>query len=259
MWDKLLKKIEGISEEGAAYTFAGITFVTYLIIFNIFGLNLDSLKPILWIFIGFMVYGLFIYLTPRLTIVWNSIAGKVIFSALVFLGSAVSMSFSQQIVNLSLQVPSSPFIYTQSIVALLISPFVIVAFIGLAGLFIFPLLMPFFFIEKGKFSLKKTLIFWSWKRNDLPYAHDIGIIRIVAWLCFILASSTTLESSLKYTETIGEFAKWYAYTFETEKHSHCKIDTDSHIAYVNKDIAIAARKTNTDYEFSLRKCEIAVE
>lgn len=168
-------------------------------------------------------------------------------------GSALSMSLAGQIINSYLEVTSSPFIYTQTITSIMISPLVISVVFGFLSFIILPFTMIVFSLEGLGFSLKRFVLFWLHQPKDITNGFLI-LCRIIAFAGLFSLSWSFNANNQWFSDPIGSFTKWYAYNFEMDSFSHCSHIEKEKIAYINKDDIIIGIDNGNKITFRTSTC-----
>jgi hypothetical protein len=244
------------SEEALAYLSAIAVLIAAVLAKN-FGFS-DSSATLVWVSLILMVYGFLSFLSPKIMSVWNSLIGKAFFTILTFIGTTLCLSIAEQIVNYSLEVPSSPFVYTQSIVALLVSPMVILVGIGVIMMALIVVALPVFLFGELKLSLRGLLTFAF--NTEGGQVQEVGLLRIIAFLVLIGVCFTVLEKSNRYVEIVADITRWYAFHLETERHSYCKLPEGVRVAYITSDMIVTATHDDQQgYTFVMSECEKSLE
>tara|TARA_R110002049_G_scaffold298517_2_gene488291 strand:- start:95 stop:859 length:765 start_codon:yes stop_codon:yes gene_type:complete len=240
---------ESASEEAIAYL-AAISIFIIAIITKKVGFE-DAFGVLSWVASVLMVYGLFIYLTPRLVALWDSILGKVILTIVTFIGTNLCLSLATQVINYSLEVTSAPFVYTQSIVALLIAPMVILAGMVIVLLILF-LIFPVLFFGQVGFSIKSFISGIIGRSHDV---QDLGVLRLIALIITITVCTISLEKISSYSETVADMTRWYAFNLETDLHSYCQVPDGVRVAYISSDLIVTATENEQGYSFKTTVCQ----
>jgi hypothetical protein len=147
--------LEQLTEETSAYLLSFVLFLIVLFYNLIRGINGETILFVIPLLS--LLYGFYVYIVQVYRPVWDSIVGKILISGLVFVGSSFSLALSKLAVNASLQVPSSPFLSTISIIALLVSPLAVTLIFGFLGVIILPIAMPLFLNDEGTYSVKRII------------------------------------------------------------------------------------------------------
>ena len=243
--------LEQLTEETSSYLLSIVLFLIVLF-YNLIR-DIDGEKVLFVIPLLSLLYGFYVYIVQVYRPVWGSIFGKILISGLVFVGSSFSLALSKLAVNASLQVPSSPFLSTISIIAVLVSPFAVTLIFGFLGVIILPIATPLFLNDEGTSSVKGTILFWKWKpvRSQLigKFMIRFGILMLLISLAWTFNGNNTW-----YTKKVETFAKWYAYNFDTEAYSHCKLESGQRIAYIDSSNIIIASEKDSVIEFKVSKC-----
>ncbi len=244
-------KLNNLSEEAFGYSVA--IFLLFLALISNKAFNGFGSTTILWISLIALEIGFIRYLTPVLQKFWKIKLGKVIISLGMLLGSAFCMSFAGQIINTYLEVTSAPFLYTQTVTSLLISPLVTSIVFGFLSFIIMPFTIVIFSTEKLSLSLKRPLLFWLYRPEKMPNGFLV-ICRIIAFIGLVSLSWSFNSNNQWFTDTIGNFAKWYAYNFEMEKFSHCSHADKEKIGYINKDDIVVGIDDGKEISFRTSTC-----
>lgn len=244
------------SEEAIAYLSA-IAVLIFAVLAQKSGFSSIS-ASLVWVTLLLMVYGFLSFLSPKIMSLWDSLMGKVFFAILTFVGTTLCLSTAEQIVNYSLEVPSSPFIYTQSIVALLISPMVLLLGAVVIMVVLLVVAMPMFMFSGVKLSLKGLLTFAFNPAGSSP--QEIGLLRIVALVILISVCSSVLGKFNEYEKFVTDITRWYAFNLETEGHSYCKVSEGVRVAYITSDLIVtASHGTEQGYSFRVTACDTFLE
>ena len=243
--------VEQLTEETSAYLLSIILFLIvlfYNLIRDIDGETVLFVIPLLS-----LLYGFYVYIVQVYRPIWGSVIGKILISGLVFVGSSFSLALSKLAVNASLQVPSSPFLSTISVIAVLVSPLAVTLTFGFLGVIILPIAMPLFLNDEGTYSAKRIISFWKWKPVE---SQQIGKLFIrLGILMFLISLAWTFNgNNTWYTKKIETFAKWYAYNFDTEAYSHCKLESGQKVAYIDSGNIVIASVKDSVIKFEVSKC-----
>lgn len=242
-----------LSEESAAYLFGLISFVTFILINYLLAQN--AVLELYWFTLILILYGFSLYVKKIVASVWSSTVGKAVISGIVFLGTTVSFSFADSLINNSFEVVSAPFTYTQSILAILIAPLVTSLFLGIFGVFFLPVSMVFFTVDKFTFSVKKLFTFWFEEKSSTNQIKGLPLIGRICALMSILSFCWAFNgNNTWYTNQLETIAKWYAFNIEMESYSHCYKDEKQKVRYVNKSIIVVGEKVADTYKFKTTKC-----
>lgn len=251
MWNLLINKLNSLSEEAFAYLTATVLLILSLIFTKVFE-NL-SVIPVLWISLLILEIGFLNYLIPKIHKFWVSKIGKMIVTLGMVIGSALSMSLAGQIINSYLEVTSTPFIYTQTITSIMISPLVISVVFGFLSFIILPFTMIVFSVEGLGLSLKRFVLFWLHQPKDITNGFLI-LCRIIAFVGLFSLSWSFNANNQWFSDPIGSFAKWYAYNFEMEQFSHCSHADKEKIGYINKDDIVIGIDNGKEITFRTATC-----
>lgn len=253
IFDDLKTNLNSISEETAAYLLSLLSLVVILVVNK--ALGSASIPSLYWITLVILLYGFIIYLKNILYPVWGTPLGKLFISIGGVIGTTFSLSFANLLINGSLQVPSSPFLYTQTLLSLLIAPLVISLIFGVVGMFTFPLTLILFTSTKMNLSAKNILTFWMRPRIQSKMVGGMTLIsRIIAMTCLLSLSWSFNGDNKWYASQLDSFTKWYAFNFEMEQYSHCDLEEGERITYINKTAVIIGSVEGTSYKFKTATC-----
>lgn len=242
--------IRALSYEEKCYFAGGVAFCIFILLNTILPSS-PLVSVSIYTVMLFLGAGVINYLMPYFQRVWGSIVGKFFLTIITFVGSTVCFSIAGQVINWSLGVSSLPFTYTLSVVALLVSPFIIFIFLLLAFVLLL-MLMPLFFYDHTKFSLIEvgsTLV------KKEPKAVR-GILRVFGIIILITMLSALLENLFGYSEKIGEFTRWYAFNFEMQPKTHCLIDEGDRVAYLDSSLIVLGKHIDDEYLFKTVLCNL---
>ena len=194
--------------------------------------------------------GFFIYLAPIIRKLGKSAIGKVVIGLASIGGSAFSMSFAGQIINGYLEVTTTPFIYTQTIVSILLLPLVFSIIFGFISIFALPILMMLFMLNDiytmGK---RESLISEKKEINGI-----LLVSRLLAFVALIGLSWSFNNNNGWFTDSIGGVARWHAFHFEMDGFSHCSLNENEKISYINKDDVVIGVMSNKEISFRTSTC-----
>lgn len=243
------KKISTLNNEQAAYVL-GFVCLVLLGIFN-------SLIPFpfYWIGLGFFVYGLAVWVHQTAYILSSVIYVRALGALLLLAVTTFNLAFASSTVHSILEVPSSAFRYTITLVSVMLMPLSICILLAFVT---FPL-MPIAMLN-SVFSLKNlsaksviTLKVFSGVVKELSVTLVMG--RMMACITLFYISSSFLSENGEYSEKIASITKSFAYTFEMEQHSYCKLLKDEKVAYLGGDLIVTGTYSNGSYTFSVTRCE----
>jgi hypothetical protein len=113
--------------------------------------------------------------------------------------------------------------------------------------------MLVFLNDEENHTVKNITNFWKLKPVNIS---QLGrwFVRISALVVLISLSWTLNGNSSWYTKKVEGFAKWYAFNFDTETYSHCKLSKGQRITYIDSEKVILASVNEGVYEFVVSKC-----
>ena len=243
--------IEQLSEESSAYLLSVILFLISSI-YNFFS-AIEGGTVLFVIPLLVLLYGFYVYIIQVFTPVWGSILGKALVSVLAFIGSSFGLALSKLVVNASIQVPSSPFMNTISVTAVLVAPLAVTILFGFFGVLILPISMPLFMKDDAEYSVKKIIAFWNWRPTGNSQVWKF-FIRICILISLISMAWTFNGNNSWYTTKVEKFVRWYAFAFDTEIFSHCEMDSGQRVAYIDSTNIIIATVNEKGYQFQVKKC-----
>lgn len=201
-----------------------------------------------------LVYGFLSYLLPAISSVSNSLLVKAIWAGTFLAATTFTLALSARFVNAVLEVPISAFVYTQVMVALLISPLVAAA----SGIFVAAVCMPFFMIDcfSGSSGLSlKSILLLPTKFRTTAASQGVAVMRFFALIAVITLCASLLSSAESYSKQVDRFIKWFAYNLETDGFSYCDAKTTQRVAYLDGNLAIYATEVGHTYSFEVGECE----
>ena len=244
--NRLMKMSEETKAYSAAFFLSGIAFF-------LFELSLKLLAEILFFLAAsLMVYGVSIFLVPKVKLVWSSLIGKGLISIAVFVGTTLSFALANQVINYSLGVTSGPFLYTHSLVSLLISPFLLLASLIIALVIMMLMSIPMMVVEGFRVTAINMFIGPGKNKTDVTF---LWLMRFIALMVSVILCTFLLEHIDRYGDVITEFTRWFAFHMETDIHTHCDVGPGVRVAYVSSDMIITAVKSVEGYLFEVSACE----
>lgn len=247
-------KSAAMTEEGLAYWVAVILFTLALIALKpsrYFGVQLSEVLA--YIAIGFLIYGFWTYLSPILKKASESFLIKGLWAGITIAGATVSFSFAQLIVNETLQVPTSAFPHTQTLVAILVAPVVIGIFVFAIGLILTPAFQIMLYSESGELSIK-SFISCRPQSTDKKWAEAKYFARFIAFAFVLSLCVAGLARNDVYLNGISDFVRWFAFHFETENYSRCLVPPEVRVGYLGGGRVVAASKDGASFKFQVIGC-----
>jgi xanthine/uracil permease len=212
----ILEKSAAMTEEGLAYWVGAILFALALVAIKpsrYFDVELPQVLA--YVAVGFLIYGFWTYLSPVLKKASKSLIVRALWAAITIAGATVSFAVAQLIVNETLKVPSSAFPHTQTLVDVLVAPVVIGIFVLALGLVLIPVFQVMLHSETGEFSIKSLLSPRSEGQNKKGTEAKY-FVRFVAFFLILVLCGSGLARNDVYLSGVGDFARWFAFHFETE-------------------------------------------
>ena len=249
-------KAAEMTEEGLAYCFALALFTLSVLLYRLSHYwDIQISQVLAYAAITFLLYGFWSYLAPVLRRASESILVKGVWAALTVAGATVSVSLAQVFVNETLQVPSSAFPHTQALVAVLVAPVVIGVFVVALGLMLAPVFQIMLYSEGGELSIKSFL------STAPPDFKKTGVEAkyLGRFLAFFLALGLCfggLGRTDTYLNGVGNFVRWFAYHFETERFASCTLGPEAKVSYLSGNQLVLAEKDDESYIFQVVECAV---
>lgn len=197
--------------------------------------------------------GIFIYLSQLAHKVSSNIVLKSLFSVLFAAAITFSLSLADGLINEALNVPSSPFTYTQTITAILLIPIFLISIsmiFSVIGIFA----LTFFPTWELISALSNT------ERNAVKnkYPKRTTAARWFYLICMGVMSGEALSQSNSYEQYLKDFIQQYAFNFEMEKYTHCDNSEGEKIAYIDSSAVVVGTKNDKGYKFEVRACKESI-
>jgi len=198
-----------------------------------------------------LIYGFIVFVNSLAKPMVHSGLGKLILSGAFVIGSGISLAMARQAINTGLQVPSSAYPITQSILAVLLAPLTLSICLALTSVFFIILGVFLSFIPIRITSMKSLLVGW---KNEALSGYEIvtNIVRFLGLIVVISLAMAFAKDNDGYTETMTSFTKWFAYSFESETHSHCATASDERVAYLSENLIIISKRDGDSGKYSFR-------
>lgn len=241
-------KTAKLSNEQAAYFIALVSFPFSIFLKDIFTF------PSYWVTCICLIYGYTIWFL-ELGVSINKTPYAKLLMALTFLGiSTFNLALASTTVNLILEVPSSPFSYTITIVSILTTPFTMALVFAMISMPIMVLFLLNETIPIKELTAKKIITLEVFRLNkDTSVLIVIG--RISACVIVLFTCISFLGDNDWYADHVSDFTKWFAYNFEMEKFSYCITSENSHVSYLDSGDIIVGLKDKSEYTFKVSICE----
>lgn len=197
--------------------------------------------------------GILIYLSQLAHRVSSNIVLKSLFSVLLAAVVTFTLSLADGLINETLNVPSSPFTYTQTITAILLIPIFLIsismifAVVGVFALTFFP-----------TWGLISALSNTEKNAANAKYTRRTTTARWFYLICMGVMSGEALSQSNSYEQYVKDFIQQYAFNFEMEKYTHCESSEGEKIAYIDSSTVVVGAKNNESYEFKVRACKESI-
>ena len=242
------KEVSNLSNEQSAYIVGSVALIILGVLYKFIAF------PFYWVSMAFFVYGLAVWVDDIANNM-NSILYTKVFGALILLvATTFNLAFASMTVNHILELPSSAFIYTTTIISVILIPLSV----SLVLVFIIFPLLPFAILSSvfsiKDFSAKNILMFKPFKSTG-----NISIIilfgRFISFIIVFSIALSFLNDNNWYIGKVEKFTKWFAYNLEMEEHSYCDMPEGSRVAYLKSDLIAIGTKTDTSYIFKITSCK----
>lgn len=245
--------LEKQSEESASYIVAALAIAASLMT-KLAGFT--EYADLLYYLAAFaLIYGFIVFINSLVKPMVQSGLGKLILSGAFVIGSGISLAMARQTINAELQVPSSVYPITQSILAVLLAPLTLSICLALTGVFFIVLGMFLSLTPIRVTSMKSLLV--GWKNEALKGLEIVtNIVRFIGLIVVISLAMAFAKENDGYTEVLASFTKWFAYSFESETHSYCAKASGERVTYLSvKLIVISNRDSESEnYSFRVNNC-----
>jgi hypothetical protein len=253
--ENIQQKLNSLSHEGAAYVLSAILFLFCIVInISLKKLNFESLSYIYWLCTLPCIYGFSTYAFKVFENLCASLIGKSIVSLFVIAASTFNLSMASKAVNQALEVPSSAFNYTRTLVSILTIP--ISGSLSFAVLFILIFILIMLHVILNMYSfLPKNIISFKIMKPNANEASGIFIGRAISLMVLLFLSIGFLNNNKWYSDQLMSFSRWFAYNFELEEYSYCSKPANARIAYLESDKIIIGIYNNSSYSFAVTTCK----
>jgi len=244
------------SEEVANYLLAAVAL---LILWLLTLLLPDSIPksafyfPCILLSIGFTV---FIY--QMASKVWGTVLAKLALSIFVIAISTASLGMAKQLINIDFEVPTAALPMSYSLLSALLTPLVCTMIIGGMGLIgmTFGFLLFFSPLDISKVTAKRVLTLTVPRSDSSPSWFFKSLTRYIAMIILVNFCFMFIENNDWYSKWAVGVAKSFAYHFEAEKLSYCKLNEGEKVTYLDSNLIVVAskEKSSDSYFFSVEKC-----
>lgn len=193
------------------------------------------LFPWYWATTSFLLVGFVFWMAELADEINSSIIGKSISATIAIVAITFNLALSSTGVNEVLQVPSSPFGYSITLMSVLSIPYTL----SLVFSFTFPLLFMLAIVTS---NLIKPNV-------DELYGRMISVAIVLT------LAVTFLDDNKLYAERSAKVIKSFAYNFEMEKYSYCRLAKNERVAYLGGDKIVVGRKSYDSYVFIVEECK----
>ena len=241
--------LEKQSEESASYIIAVLTIAASLIA-KLTGYT-DYADLLYYLAAFALLYGFIVFINSLVKPIVQSGLGKLILSGVFVIGSGISLAMARQAINAELQVPSSAYPITQSLLAVLLAPLTLSICLALTSVFIIVIGMLLSFMPVRVTSMKSILI--GRKNNALSGLEIVtNIVRFIGLIVVISLAMAFVKENDGYSESLASFTKWFAYSFESETHSYCVKASRERVTYLSEKIIVISSRDNESENYSFR-------
>jgi hypothetical protein len=241
------------SEETASYLIAALAIAASLIA-KLTGFTEYS-DAFYYLAAFALIYGFIVFVNSLVRPMVQSGLGKLILSGAFVIGSGISLAMARQTINAELQVPSSAYPITQSLLAVLLAPLTLSICLALTSVFFIVVGMFLSLTPMRVTSMKSLLV--GWKNEALKGLEIVtNIVRFIGLIVVISLAMAFAKENDGYTETLASFTKWFAYSFESETHSYCEIASGQRVTYLSEKLIVISKwsEDNDSYSFRVDKC-----
>lgn len=247
--DTYKKSVSPLNNEQAAYIL-GAFFLLVLGLFN-------SIIPFpsYWVGFGFFVYGLAVWIHQAANILSSVLYARAAGALLLLAVTTFNLAFASSSVHSILEVPTSAFRYTTTLVSVMLMPLSISLMLAFIAIPLIPIVMLNSILSLQNVSAKNILslkMFSSAKELSITLMFG----RIFACIIIFSIASSFLSDNAWYSDKIEGITKSFAYNFEMEQHSYCKLKPNQKIAYLNNELVIIGTDNDGSYLFSISRCEV---
>ncbi|MCU8439442.1 hypothetical protein OC515_21705 [Vibrio vulnificus] len=240
--------VSKLTNEEAAYILGLVSLIIVPLINNF------SPFPSYWVCFGFLIVGAVIWLNSLVIQASSILIVKAFWGVVIVAGTAFNLGLASTTVNSVLGVPSSAFAYTVTITSVLLIPITF----SIIGIFLALPLMPIAIISTitqfGDFTPKKILTL-GFLTSFGRHSPVLFFGRMLACICLFSMSVAFNQDSSWYSNAVDDKIKWFAYNFETEQFSYCKLASNEQIAYLGNERVVIAVKSEESYVFQVSLCE----
>ena len=209
--------------------------------------------PSYWVGFAIFIYGFMVWINELKDSMSSLIFAKAIGALVLLAATTLNMALSASAVNSILEVPSSAFRYTITITSILLIPLSASLILFFVTFLLVPIAMLTSIFSVNDISAKKLLSFEMFKSSS-KISAVILFGRIFACIVVLSTAISFLQNNGKYTDTVGDFIKWFAYSFEMEQFSYCQLPKNGRIAYLSGNNVIIGEESKSTYTFRVVKC-----
>ncbi|WP_459657114.1 hypothetical protein, partial [Vibrio rotiferianus] len=166
-----------------------------------------------------------------------------------------NLAFASSSVHSILEVPTSAFRYTTTLVSVMLMPLSISLMLAFIAIPLIPIAMLNSILSLQNVSAKSLLslkMFSSTKELSITLMFG----RVFACITIFYIASSFLSDNTWYSDRIEGITKSFAYSFEMEQHSYCKLEQNQKVAYLNNELVIIGTENDGSYLFSISRCEV---
>ncbi len=244
-------KVSKLTNEKAAYLI-GFLSIPAIPIVNYFSPFLGY-----WLSLGFFLTGIIAWLNASVKKFSSLLIARAVWGIVAISGTTLNLALASINVNSTLEVPSSPFIYTITITSVLLLP-VTLSVLGIVLAIPLMLVASFSSVTKLSDLSPQKLLTLHFIKNGASRSLLLFFGRIIACVCLFSACITFNQSSAWYIEIIENKIKWVAYHLETESFSYCELGETERVAYLPNERVIIASKHLESFDFRVEICRTAL-
>jgi len=240
------------TEETSGYLVALFTLLIYLA-GKLIGVQ-EYVEGFYYFAVIALIYGFIVFLHSLVKPIVQSGFGKIVLSGLFVIGSGVSLALARQTINDELQVPSSAYPITQSILTVLYAPLTLSICLALSGVIFIMLGSLLSFSPVRMNSMKSLLVSW-WDEAFSTKETLVNLTRLLGLIAVVSLAMTFLKQNGWYMDQLASFTHWFAYSLESEQFSYCTLNFEERVAYLEGNrIVVASKSSQDEYLFLIKEC-----
>jgi hypothetical protein len=237
------------------YIRAATVLLFYLLFPKAIDANLE--KSLLHLFFLFWLWAIGYDLLTIYKKIYKTLLGKGFLILLLTIFTNIALALSGQVVNDITQVNPGNFPHTQTVLAILMIPMLVIvlgAFLYFVMLIFSPLLLIFHISDN---DFKRFFIPWYSASTEIKYLKITRAVQTTSIIIFFgLIYSLSHKIDEKYTVFVSNSARFLLYNFEMYSKAPCVIENGVKIAFIEEDkILVARRNKEGNTTFKLAECK----